>query len=470
MHFMNGRFPVTTQRLKLPLLAGISGLARRYRLPFMLLVLHAPVGLVLMQNANLAAFHAYATLALGIYWAVTKQKSLEQISWLAAYIIGSEVLWRMAEAPIYWEYGKYSTGLVLITALVSRKKFQIPKLPLVYFLLLLPAGLVTFLSHNLMMTKDRLSFNLSGPFLLLVCCWFFANLKLSWFQLKKLLFWLMVPLATVALVTLFYTVTAENITFTGESNHGTSGGFGPNQVSAMLGLGMFLSLTCYLVFKNSFREKILFGVLAVFFAAQSVMTFSRGGVYNAGGAVLCVMLFQMRSASRAIKQLLAVAVIVTIFMVAVFPRMNEFTGGALQERFESTETTGRFEITEADLMIFLDNPVWGAGVGEAFFYRAQYFGRVVAAHTEFTRMIAEHGIFGVFSLLLLMLAVLYAFRRQETAWGRAVTAGFITWSFLFMLNTGMRLAGPSFVLGLCFIVFTNLRMRRRKLVRFGPRA
>ncbi len=461
---MQSRIMAAPQNLKLPLTANAVGFMRKYKLPIAILLIHAPLGIVLMSSESLAAFHAYATLLVGLYFALQKRKSLDQIAPAAAYLVSSEVLWRMADAPIYWEYGKYAAALVMFAALAFRNRWKIPPLALLYFIFLLPACFLTAFRHEYAEAKDMLSFNMSGPFLLLVSCWFFSHVKLDRFQLRKILFWLIVPLLSVAVTTLFFTVTIENIRFTGESNRATSGGFGPNQVSAMLGLGVFVCVSCYLLFKNRPKEKFIFLALAVFLAAQSVMTFSRGGIYNAAGAIFAILLFQMKNVGQGFKQILAVGLLIAVFILAVFPRLNEFTGGALEARFTSTETTGRYEIAEADFMIFLENPVWGAGVGEAFLYRAKFFNRVVAAHTEFTRVVAEHGAFGVLALLFLALSLFFAVRRQKTIFGKAFAAGFIVWGMLFMFNSGMRLVAPSFILGMSFITFMSFRLKKRRKI------
>jgi hypothetical protein len=55
----------------------------------------------------------------------------------------------------------------------------------------------------------------------------------------------MCPAVSIAALALFGILTNPDITFNTESNFATSGGFGPNQVSSMLGLGA-LSLLFFL--------------------------------------------------------------------------------------------------------------------------------------------------------------------------------------------------------------------------------
>ena len=134
---------------------------------------------------------------------------------------------------------------------------------------------------------------MSGPFLLLVSCWFFSFVSPTPLQLRRIFFAIVVPLLSVAFATLFYTVTADQIQFTGESNFATSGGFGPNQVSSLLGLGAFAALFCFIAFRNGARYKLYTLLAALFFAAQSVMTFSCGGMYNTAGAIVVVAILEL---------------------------------------------------------------------------------------------------------------------------------------------------------------------------------
>jgi O-antigen ligase len=153
-------------------------------------------------------------------------------------------------------------------------------------------------------------------------------------------------------------------------------------------------------------------------------------------------------------------------LIVIFPYLNDFTGGALQERFEDKEVSGRSEIVKADASIFAENPILGVGVGDADEARGKYVNyRPAASHTEFSRMIAEHGIFGIFSIGALIFMVVFNFRRQETDFGRALVLGFAAWSALFMLNAGMRLAAPSIILGMIYLTVVNFQPQNQGFFR-----
>ncbi len=446
----------------------------KYKLPFFLIALHIPLGLLLYSSSVLAFLHPVAVLGVGLYWAIRKTEKLHKVAWVCAYIVGAEVLWRMADSRIYWESGKYSIIAIMVVALAQRGFWKIPKLPLAYLFLLLPACVLTVVISSLGDARDALSFNMSGPLLLFVSCWFFSHLRIPFGQVKTLLMFITLPLISIGVTTLFYAVTIENIQFSGDSNFLTSGGFGPNQVSSILGLGVFVCLASYFIFKNKFQDKVLIGLMAVFFSAQSILTFSRGGMYNAVGALVVLILILFRDLNRTTKRLLPVIGLVVLFLIIVFPFMNDFTGGNLQSRFEDTEATGRTEIIEADFNIFLENPVLGSGVGRAKALRERFYGKAVGAHTEFSRVIAEHGTFGLLSLAMLVSGVFLKLKYQKHIVVKALFGGAVIWSLLFMVNAGMRIAAPSFMLGICFVSLPTLkrkrnqRQRQQKLTDIGP--
>ena len=433
-------------------------------------VLHIPLGLALYMAGSIGATHPLLVLAVGMYLAVKKSEPIYKVAIVVAYLVSAEVLWRMAQTPVLWEFGKYGSVLIMTTALLTRGIRQHAAPALIYFAVLIPSCFLTLAEYSLNDAKGHLSFNMSGPLSLAVFCVFFANTRLTRIQLKNLLIVAMAPVISVACVTFFFTASAESIRFSTESNLFTSGGFGPNQVSAALGLGAFFAISVLVMFKQQEKyQKILVAVLATFFAMQCIMTFSRGGIYNAIGASLLLLVFHFQNVSEGIKRTVPLAILGLIFMLLIFPALDRFTGGKLQERFSETGTTNRAEIVDSDFAIFFDNPVLGIGVALSSSSREEYIGFRSASHTEFTRLISEHGSFGILAILCILFAVLINFRRQDSILGRALVVGFAAWSFFFMINAGMRLAAPSFVFGLTFVTIVHPTSRGLLRPRFPRR-
>mgnify|MGYP001208420104 CR=1 FL=1 len=100
---------------------------------------------------------------------------------------------------------------------------------------------------------------------------------------------------------------------------------------------------------------------------------------------------------------------VLIILIVLWNVATDFTAGMVEKRylsiFEINERgdlvsgTGRLLIMALDLEIFSDNILAGVGPGISAAMRESYgYGRIVAAHSEFTRVLAEHGILGLIGL------------------------------------------------------------------------
>jgi O-antigen ligase len=143
--------------------------------------------------------------------------------------------------------------------------------------------------------------------------------------------------------------------------------------------------------------------------------------------------------------------------------LDRFTQGALAARYKNTQLTNRDHLAAADLEIWLENPVLGVGTGQAAFHRGQILDvEMVASHTEFARLLAEHGIFGIAAGLLLFFMAWSNLRRARSVAAKATVAAALAWAFLFMAGSGMRLVAPSFMFGLSFATFlTGATLGRR---------
>lgn len=437
--------------------------ARKFAIPLIFVLVHVPLGLLLYRFSFLALLHPILTFCVGLYWAARPKEPLVKVAWVTAYIVGSEVLWRMSGSSIYWEFGKYSIAAIMLVALVRRQRWKIPVFPLFYFAFLIPSTLLTIYLLDFSSARGKISFNMSGPLLILASSWFFSQLKISRERLKQFFFILSVPILSVAFTTLFHTVSQQDLIFLNDSMAVTSGGFGPNQVSSILGLGVFVCLSSLILFKSSARETVYLGALALFFAASSVITFSRGGIYNAMGGFFILLCFQAGNIGKVAKNVLITGGVVIIFLVLLFPYLNDFTGGALETRFTDRSPSKRTDIAFSDLKLFAENPILGTGVGLSYAARERFLKFKAASHTEFTRIISEHGLFGIFALLALAMGSLQRFWTQRNSFGRALVSGAVVWSSLFMLNAGMRLAAPSVFWGLCFVTIVNPMLRIRRI-------
>jgi hypothetical protein len=407
-----------------------------------LVAVHVILGLLMVRWSPLATLHAALAVGGGLLLAARSSQPALFASYAAAYVAGSEVLWRIAGAKIFWETGKYAVAAILLVALWRLPAASLPPLMLLYLAMLLPGAVVTLTSLDLMDARGRLSFNLSGPFALAIAAAFFSNVRLTPLQLRSLLLLLIAPLTAVAVVGVVATLTASDIRFTGESNAVTSGGFGPNQVSSVLGLGVLATLLWLFLRRGAGLLGACQLGLLLLLIAQCAMTFSRGGLYAASGAAAAGLFFLMRHAPVRRTAVRYLPLVVLGFFFLLVPKLEEFTGGALGSRFADTNLSHRDELVRADIRIFMENPFFGAGPGVV---RSQ---RGSLAHTEFTRLLSEHGIFGLVALCILLGVTAGRLLRARGNVQKGVSAALLAWTFLYMASNGMRVAAPSLTFGL----------------------
>lgn len=412
---------------------------------------HAPLALVIYQVPNIGLLHALVVLVGGLGWIAAGRKP-ERAVYVCAYIVGGEVLWRMTKTPVFWEFGKYAAIFVFIFALLRHGLLKIPILPIVYFALLLPSLLLAVGSLGFTESRMLVSFNLSGPLAITISAIYISQLRLTQEQEQRLLLVIVGPICGVATIVLYNTLTRTTIIFNNASNFETSGGFGPNQVSAILGLGALITYIYLMSRKSSFGVKLSCVGLTFLFATLSALTFSRNGLFIAGCGALLFSILHLGNNRDRLKFVMVVVLLIGGAYYVILPRLNNFTSGAIASRFEQRSTTGRDVMVMADLRVWWDNPFLGVGPGMArpYYDAVLGLGRSVPAHTEFSRMLSEHGAFGLVSLLLLLVMAVNNFRRAGDRQSRALLLGLLVWSFLYMAANAMRLMAPAFIYGITF--------------------
>ena len=150
------------------------------------------------------------------------------------------------------------------------------------------------------------------------------------------------------------------------------------------------------------------------------------------------------------RRVLIPAIMISLLIGAFvfYPRLNDFTEGMLKVRFSDTSLTGREKIMQAEFAAWMDHPLLGVGPGLEEKYFIDLFGRSVAPHTEYTRVLASHRLFGLFSLFALAIICLRAVLRAPKGLSQGWSAALITWSVMEMMHAAMRISAIGFVIGL----------------------
>lgn len=415
--------------------------------PLLLLFLGAHVLLAFLVKMQpvIATVHAALIFALSV-WGVLRWKPLG-IAHVAAYVAGTDVMWRMMHAQIPWEFGKYLVAALCLGGILRMgRRAHWHLVALVYFLALLPsiAVIVRDYQGGLSDLAQPVSFNLSGPLALFASVWFFSQLRLTRPDVRTLMVTVIGPVLTIATIALLVTREATQLTFTDESSAATSGGFGPNQVSLVLGLGALLALLMAIDPQlKRWRRWGAFGAV-LFFGVESALTFSRGGLYSFASAFIpAAFLFWWDRSSRKWVTVLT-GVLVAVALMVVVPRLDKFTGGEFSTRFADTNPGHRSEIIREDLRLWAAHPILGLGPGGARFQRR---GFSTIAHTEYSRLLSEHGVFGLIALLALFTICVNQLIRRQPPQERALRVAFLFWSMASMFHVGMRIVAVSLVFG-----------------------
>jgi hypothetical protein len=424
--------------------------------PVMYLAAHAVLGPVFAHWSAVSSLHAWFTLVVTAMWAAFSPK-LEKIIAGAAYVAMCDVLWRGTFARFFYEGAKYAVAGAMVLAVVRfARTSQRSLLPLVYLGLLVPSILLTVAATGIGGARDPLSFNLSGPLTLGACALFFVQIRCSWQELRRLFFVMLGPVTALASAATYVLLT-HNIDFTSETTRLASVGryaksFGANQVSAALGLGTLICLLMLLRERDNLARAVEV-VVGLWCFGMAVLTFSRGGLYALGVAGAVALLLQFGRGGGHAKTFAILGVMVVAGLV-VFSRLDTFTGGALDRRFAETGTTGRAQIAQTDLHIWMDHFVAGVGPGQSPKFRSGEL-EGVAAHTEFTRLLAEHGLLGLLAIACLLALAVRAVLTAPTAWSRTVSIALVLWAVMDMGHNAMRLAAPGFVFGLAMVRITS---------------
>ncbi len=404
------------------------------------ILLHAPLVFVMKSSPILATLHALFTVAVGLR-AVTL-KTPERVVYVMGYVVALEPLWRVSRALVFYEMGKYViAGLSILAVLRFRVLPRADKAPLFYFLLLMPSLLVLP-----RFDRELISFNLSGPFALAMCSIFLSTQRLSARVLSKLFLVTLAPIMGLAFTATFATLTTEVTNF--QASKVASAGLGQNQASTIFGLGLVIAFFYMFVDRRNRPLRWLVVMIGIWCGTQAVMTFSRGGMATAIGAIAAASVLLLRDRRSRSAVVLRVGLLTLLAAYVVVPQLNTFTEGAFGKRFTSTHLTGRDKLVKADVDAFWENPLFGIGPGESKDYHASVFGRRYGTHTEYARLLAEHGIWGLAALLILGWMSVRRLLDRRPPIAAAFAAGFTAWTLLYMAHAAMRTAAASFVFAL----------------------
>jgi hypothetical protein len=293
-------------------------------------------------------------------------------------------------------------------------------------------------------------------------------------------------LLTVLVAVYIRTPDYDSLDFNLEANRSTAGGGSTNQVSTALGFGMFLTFfALYKRQKFSGYRLLDIGILGLF-ALQTLLTFSRGGMFGSIIAIATLigasMLTKQKSADQSANKKKNLAILYlaagVVILYLVFNIVDNITGGKLTQRYQGETagtaggyaekdlnrmTSGRSGIIEEDLEVWQEYPLLGSGIGASPYLRMKYqTGDLfyITPHIEISRLLAEHGLLGLaYFIILMYLGWRIWVRRNKIPSSDVIFALYIL-AFISSFHSAMRTFVTPFLLSVCAMSLSKPEPKR----------
>lgn len=268
----------------------------------------------------------------------------------------------------------------------------------------------------------------------------------------------------------------EDISFTLSANFETSGGAATNQVSTVFGLGLFLSFYFWYKRIHFSGYRLIDILLGIAFLVQGLLTFSRGGIVV---SIICIFILVLINTNN-FKPRNIILTIFSIFAVFfIFNIIDDFTGGKLLLRYQGeTEgtynygvekdlkkmTSGRSLIFEEDLKLWFSHPIFGVGVGASRYIRGGMEGSTISSHIELSRLLAEHGVFGLVFFIYLINLGINLWRNIKIESWRLILFIMYLIAILTSLHSAMRTFVTPLLIALSSIGMYNVKKKAANVI------
>lgn len=441
-----------------------------FKNPVFWIIIHVLLALVSIFTPFILIGWFYLVLFSSLFLLLRPKVPASVYISLIVYVIAFEIIARMAGASpfIPYEMGKYLLFLLLVGGIL---KYKVSALPAFWMVILLIPGLLVQKSAEVSFLD--IIFNFMGPLNAALAILFFKGKTVSKTMLLHYLQLMIYPLVSVFFFAIFKTPDIVDAEFTLSANSAASGGFGSNQVSTGLGLGAFFVFVFWINRWRLTGSRAFDTSLLLFFTIQGLLTFSRGGMMTGFLGVVVVLFFLRKATAYQIKKYNLVRIgkyLIPAFLLILgsFLLVNRLTNGLLFLRYQGETagtfagtkvkdlniiTSGRLEIFLGDLELWADHPITGVGIAASRYMRERMSG--VVAHVEFSRLLAEQGIFGLAYFVIL---IFYGFKVMRSSPNPAIS-GLLFALFAIGLFTSFHAAMRTFVsplmIGLSMLTVTE---------------
>ncbi len=425
----------------------------------LLITFHIIIAILIFLIPMISKIVVPIILFLGFFFIIKTQNRNNQVLILAAYLVGIEVFVRATGGALFYEFAKYGVIFFMLIGMVY-SGFSKNAIPYWIYLLLLIPGVIlaTTVLNNTTEDRKAISFVMSGPVCLGISALYTYQRKVSIETIKNILLAIGLPIISLTTYLILFNPSVRDVVTGTDSNFSTSGGFGPNQVSTVLGLGVFIFVARILIASpNKFQIAINF-CIALIMSFRGIVTFSRGGIYT---AIIMLMVLYLNlyyfSNLKTRHKLKLFLIIIISTSIAIWTYSTLQTNGLIEKRYnnmdaagrvKASKLTGREDLINTELNAFYKNPILGVGVAKSNEIRKQETGISSASHNEITRLLAEHGSLGIIMLLILFITpiVLYLDNKQNL-----FMLPFLLFWLLTINHAAMRIAAPAYIYALSLL-------------------
>ena len=432
-----------------------------------LVLLHIIIGIGLFLFGPIAKLYF---VVLVVYFSsrillAQSQDKTKEVLLACAYFAGAEVLFRMTKGNLAYEASKYLVIVFMMMGIffkgINGKGYPY----FLYLILLVPAIIVASVTLSYHANfRTNIAFVLSGPVCLGIAALFCYDRKVTQQQLLDVIMYIALPSIAMTSYLFLYNPSIKDTLSGTASNLEASGGFGPNQVSTALGLGIFAIVVRIFIKSPSMGLKLLNFTILGAMTFRAIVTFSRGGVF---AAIIIVAAFLWtifyRSSSKQRNQIIGLFVLFSISITITWTISSNQTRGLIDKRYANQDSqgreksdlsTGRVDLFAEEIAGFLSNPFLGIGASRVKDVRVEEGIGNLPSHNEIGRLLSEHGFFGIIILTILIIKPLsYRSSNKKNFYFYA----FYCFWFATINHSGMRIAAPSLIYALALLNVTDKR-------------
>lgn len=426
---------------------------------FSLILFHIALAVVVFFAPFISKIYSVLILVFGLIYIVKNKNRNNEFLYVGAYLVGSEVFLRMTEGNSFHELTKYTIIIFSVLGMYYSGVAKGSYMFSLFLFLLVPGVFVATETLNFNTDiRKAIMFNLSGPICLGFSAIYCYKRKITLEELNNIMLCAVFPIVSTLTYIFLYNPSVKEVVTNTASNSETSGGFGPNQVATILGFGVFVFFSRILLNSKNKMILLLNSVICALMVFRGILTFSRGGMMTAAiMVVLLLIVVFLISGKNSRGKIITVVVIGLTALSLVWGMSSSQTGGLIDKRYanegvlgnkKESQMSGREDLMKTEFGMFLDHPIFGIGVGKNKEFREELTGISAASHNEITRMLAEHGSFGIIGFLILLSVPLILYIDNKM---HIYLLSFYFFWLLTLNHAAMRTAAPAFIYALTLL-------------------